>query len=166
MIMTKINNVCPKCGKSVSANSKFCNACGEKILENTSSAVDMLNKSTKIINTVTSTVSKVESTVNSAAKISSAADQISQIIVRPPAEWQVVVGDMIPVAGQKIVDAAVSTASAKIQQKVTAEVTKKVQDVIITAIPSNDDKKVIQEPVVESPSINTTATPVLSLIHI
>jgi predicted amidophosphoribosyltransferase len=127
---------CPKCGFIADDKSQFCRSCGNPLkikssLEDTSNrggTKETLEHISEDLKKVTSTVSKVESALNTASKIGSATDQISKFIVRPPAEWRVVVGEMLPVAGQQIAEATISAASRQIQMKVTEEITKKLED--------------------------------------
>lgn len=119
---------CSECGTSNSIGSKFCRSCGYKLSSDVQSGVNLLEKTSDVLGKVSSTVSKVESTINSAAKIGSTAEKVSSFIVRPPAEWKVVVGEMLPVAGQQIAEATISTASQQVQKKVMEEITQKMEE--------------------------------------
>ncbi len=111
---------CPKCGTALSPGAKFCPGCGE---QTTASAPggQGLQKAAEAIQTVSSTISKVESATQSAKTVARTAKDLSTITIRPPAQWKVVVGEVLPVAGKKVVDAAVSTAGQKVEQAVTEE---------------------------------------------
>lgn len=150
-----VHKKCPKCGIIGDDESRFCRSCGSPLIDSTrqdeipdeGGARQTLEHASQVLEKVTSTVSKVESTLNTVVKIGSAADQVSQFIVRPPAEWQVVVGDMLPVAGQRMAEAAVSSAGQQIQRKVTEEITKKLEEKLVTPVPAETPPPVIIEPV-------------------
>lgn len=126
--MTSSQKFCTKCGTSNNIDVKFCRNCGEGLSSPMNSATEFLEKGNQVLNNVSSTVSKVESAFNTVAKVGSATDQISKFIVRPPAEWKVVVGEMMPAAGQVIAETAIHTAGQKIQEKVTEVVSEKLDN--------------------------------------
>jgi hypothetical protein len=128
---------CPKCGIPVNAGSKFCSSCGTPLTGGriqaegkNNSPGETLRQASDVLNKVNSTVSKVESTINTASKIGSLAGQASGIIIRPPAEWKVVVGEVLPTVGQKMVESAVITAEQHVQQQVQ----QKVQDEVVRQV--------------------------------
>lgn len=131
---------CPKCGVDNTKGAKFCKSCGAPAQTGSQPAspdasrntVDPIQKATEILDTVASTASKIESTVTKAAQIGTAAREISQVVIRPPAEWQVVVGDILPTAGEKIVEQGVHVAEQKVQQAVN----QKIADVLSDTPPS------------------------------
>ncbi|HNI42599.1 MAG TPA: zinc-ribbon domain-containing protein, partial [Methanoregulaceae archaeon] len=90
---------CPKCGTALSPGAKFCPGCGE---QTTASAPggQGLQKAAEAIQTVSSTISKVESATQSAKTVARTAKDLSTITIRPPAQWKVVVGEVLPVAGK------------------------------------------------------------------
>ena len=128
--MTENKKFCPNCGTAHTLTANACRNCGERL---SSSGTNVFEKPAAVLGKVSSTVSKVESTMNTAATIGSAADRFSQIIVRPPAEWKVVVGEMVPQlaneAVDKVVTTAVSQAQGKVQERVQQEITSRVGDV-------------------------------------
>jgi uncharacterized OB-fold protein len=77
---------------------------------------------------VSSTISRAGSIASSAGTIARTAKDLSTITIRPPPQWKVVVGEVLPVAGRKAVDAAVSTAGQKVEQTVTEEVSRAVTE--------------------------------------
>jgi uncharacterized Zn finger protein (UPF0148 family) len=123
---------CPECGTPHKSGAKFCPKCGEPLASPPSTGAGTLEKASEVVDKVSSTVSKVESTIHSAGKITQTAKQLSTITIRPPAEWKVVVGEVLPVAGQKVVDTAVSTAKQQVEQKVRGEVSKQITEKIGT----------------------------------
>ena len=133
---------CPTCGEENTKGAKFCRSCGAPLQTVSQSASpdaagrtgDPIQKATEILDTVASTASKIESTVTKAAKIGTAAQEISQVVIRPPAEWQVVVGDILPAAGEKILEQGVHMAEQKVQQAVH----QKISDVLSDTPPSGN----------------------------
>lgn len=119
---------CPKCGTALSAGAKFCPGCGQRVSESAPEGKGSLQKTAEAIQTVTSTISKVESATQSAKTVARTARDLSTITLRPPAQWKVVVGEVLPVAGRKAVDAAVSTAGQKVEQTVTEEVSRVITE--------------------------------------
>lgn len=141
---------CPECGTPHTSGAKFCPKCGASLSSPPPSGTGTLEKAAEVVDKVSSTVSKVESTMRSAGKITQTARQLSTITIRPPAEWKVVVGEVLPVAGQKVVDTAVSTAKQQVEQKVRGEVTKQITEKIGTL--KKPLEGVPQERVVPSPA--------------
>ncbi|ABD41756.1 hypothetical protein Mhun_2048 [Methanospirillum hungatei JF-1] len=127
---------CPACGQDNSQGAKFCRSCGTPLQTGShgvgpdvgKSTGDSFQKATEILDTVASTASKIESTVTKAAQIGTAAQEISQVIIRPPAEWQVVVGDILPAAGEKIVEQGMETAEERVKQVVSQKITDVLSD--------------------------------------
>ena len=114
----------------------------------------------------------MESAVNTAGKIAQTAGELSGVVIRPPAQWEVVVGEMLPVAGQKMVESAVITAEKQVQQQVQAkvqeEVVRQVEKVIRKPEPAPVPEPVVQQPspieVTPVPSAATTSTPPLPFL--
>jgi predicted nucleic acid-binding Zn ribbon protein len=131
---TPSQRFCPKCGTANKGNAKFCRNCGENFTSGQVSAAETVEKASDVVNKVTSTVSKVQSTVQSAEKIVETTSSLSSIVIRPPAQWQVVVGDILPATGQKMVESAVTSAERHVQQqvgqKVQEEVVRQVSKVV------------------------------------
>jgi len=123
---------CPECGTPHKSGAKFCPKCGASLSSLPSTGAGTLEKASEVADKISSTVSKVESTMHSAAKVTQTAKQLSAITIRPPAEWKVVVGEVLPIAGQKVVDSAVATAKQQVAQKVGEEVSKQVTKTIGT----------------------------------
>lgn len=67
-----------------------------------------------------------------AAQIGTAAQEISRVIIRPPAEWQVVVGDILPAAGEKIVEQGMETAEERVKQVVSQKITDVLSDTLLS----------------------------------
>mgnify|MGYP001420769529 CR=1 FL=1 len=123
---------CQTCGSPYTAGAKFCPKCGASLSSPPPAGTGTLEKAAEVVDKVSSTVSKVESTMRSAGKITQTARQLSTITIRPPAEWKVVVGEILPVAGQKVADTVVSTAKQQVEQKVREEVSKQITEKIGT----------------------------------
>jgi len=119
---------CPKCGIPLSPGAKFCPGCGQKISDSAPAGKGSLQRAAEAIQTVSSTISKVESATQSAKTVVETARDLSTITIRPPAQWKVVVGEVLPVAGKKVVDAAVSTAGQKVEQCVTEKVSRVITE--------------------------------------
>ena len=119
---------CPKCGTAHAPGAKFCASCGERFPPSQPTGMESLKKSAEVMEKVSSAVSKAESISSSAGTVARTARDLSTITIRPPAEWKVVVGEVLPVAGKKVVDSAVSTAGQKVEQKVTEEVSRVVTE--------------------------------------
>lgn len=139
--MPENQKFCPKCGTANKIDAKFCRSCREKLASAGGITVQAVQKAADVANTVASTVSKVGSAVSTAGRIAETAGELSQVVIRPPAEWKVVVGDMLPVAGQKIAESAVTAAGAQVQQAVQ----QKVQEEVVRQV-----SKAVSKPVSES----------------
>ena len=126
--MSETKKFCTKCGTARKNEAKFCSACGEPFPSAHPAAAGTLDRASEIAGKVSSTVSSVESTISSAQNIAQAAGQLSPIVIRPPGQWKVVVGELLPVAGQKMVDSAVSTARQQVEQKVREEVSQQITE--------------------------------------
>lgn len=122
--MPETKKFCPKCGTEHPDGKKFCKKCGEHLSSYIPPGANLSGRNSGVLNKVTSTVSKVESTVNTAARIGSAAEQITQVIVRPPAEWTVIVGEMAPQLGKEAGNRVVATAASQAQGKILEQVQK------------------------------------------
>lgn len=122
--MSAQKNVCERCNTAYTRGAKFCPKCGAPVTQSSPGGTATLEKASEVIDKVSSTASKIQSTINSAGSIAKTARDLSTITIRPPAEWKVVVGEMLPVAGQKVIDKAISSA----EQKVTGEVTRVVTE--------------------------------------
>lgn len=148
--MTENQKFCPKCGTANKADAKFCRSCREKFVAAGILTTETMQKAADVANTVASTVSKVGSAVSTAGKIAQTAGELSQVVIRPPAEWKVVVGDMLPTAGQKMVESAVVTAEnqvqQQVQQKVQEAVTRKVSEIVSDKVPEPPESLVPASP--------------------
>ena len=121
--MSTQKNICERCGAEYTRGARFCPKCGAPLVPSSPGGAGGFESASGVVNKVSSMISKVQSTVNSAGSIAKTAENLSTITIRPPAEWKVVVGEVIPVAGQKAVEAAVSTAEKKVVGEVSRVVT-------------------------------------------
>jgi hypothetical protein len=135
--MSEQRSRCPRCGTALSPGAKFCPGCGEQNPASAPGGQGSLQKAAEAVQAVSSTVSKVESTVRSAGTVARTARDLSTITIRPPAQWKVVVGEILPVAGKKAVDAAVSTAGQKVTGEVSRVVTEHLRDASQTSVPES-----------------------------
>lgn len=116
--MSVTKRYCPKCGTANPGAARFCRSCGEHFTEAPEDAEKTLQKAAEVVNNVSSTVSQAESTVNAAGQAARAAGAVTRMVVQPPAKWDVVVGEMPPEIGKKILETGVSVAGDKIEQEV------------------------------------------------
>jgi len=149
--MPEKQKFCPKCGIANKVDAKFCRSCGEQLAMKGLTAAETMQKASEVVNTVSSTVSKVESAVSTAGKIAQTAGELSHVVIRPPAEWKVVVGEILPTTGQKMVDSAVVTAENRVQQQVQQKVQEEVVRQVSQMI-SKPEPVAVPESVVPSPA--------------
>lgn len=140
--MPENQKFCPKCGTANKTDAKFCRSCREKFAPAGGITAETVQKAADVATTVASTVSKVGSAVGTAGKIAETAEEISQVVIRPPAEWKVVVGDMLPAAGGKIVESAVTAAGTQVQQQVQ----QKVQEAVTRQVSEMASKNLPEPP--------------------
>ncbi|MDD1711320.1 MAG: zinc ribbon domain-containing protein [Methanoregulaceae archaeon] len=112
--MTAKEKFCPKCGDSCSPEAKFCGSCGYRFDEKGTG--DVARK-------VQETVRSAESAVRTAESAVRTATQVRDLVITPPAEWKVVVGDKLP-------EALVAKAAGTIQAKATDVVAGKANEVL------------------------------------
>lgn len=112
--MTGRENRCPKCGDPCSPGAKFCGSCGYRFDEK--GAKDVARK-------IQETVRSAESAARTAESAVRTATQVRDLVITPPAEWKVVVGDRLP-------DALAAKAAGTIQAKATDVVAGKATEVL------------------------------------
>ena len=112
--MTGKERRCPKCGDSCSPGAKFCGSCGYRFDEK--GAKDVVRK-------VQETVRSAESASRTAESAVRTATQVRDLVITPPAEWKVVVGDKLP-------EALAAKAAGTIQAKATDLVAEKAKEAI------------------------------------
>ncbi len=124
--MTGKENRCPKCGDSCSPGAQFCGSCGYRFDEK--GTRDLARK-------VQETVRSAESAARTAESAVRTATQVRDLVITPPAEWKVVVGDRLP-------EAVAAKATAAVQEKAADLVAEKAKEglerVIFTTAKSPD----------------------------
>ena len=120
--MTGKEKCCPKCGDSCSPGAKFCGSCGYRFDEK--GARDVVRK-------VQETARSAESAVRTAESAVRAATQVRDLVITPPAEWKVVVGDKLPEA---LAAKAAGTIQAKATDVVAGKATEALERVVFTTV--------------------------------
>ena len=110
--MTGKENRCPKCGDSCSPGAQFCGSCGYRFDEK--GTRDLARK-------VQETVRSAESAARTAESAVRTATQVRDLVITPPAEWKVVVGDRLP-------EAVAAKATAAVQEKAADLVAEKAKE--------------------------------------
>jgi uncharacterized OB-fold protein len=112
---------CKQCGAVSSRKAKFCPKCGTPLTPSPAGQAGTWEKISGAVDTISSTVPGVRSTVSSAASLAKTAESLAGIPASPPAEWKVVVGEVLPAAGQRAVEAAVEAGVTAAGRKVAGE---------------------------------------------
>ncbi len=99
--MTGREKVCPKCGDSCSPAAQFCGSCGHRFDEKSSG--DLARKVQETVRSAESAARTAESAVRTATKV-------RDLVITPPVEWKVVVGDRLP-------EALAAKATAAVQER-------------------------------------------------
>ena len=124
--MTGKENRCPKCGDSCSPGAQFCGSCGYRFDEKSSG--DLARKVQETVRSAESAARTAESAVRTATKV-------RDLVITPPVEWKVVVGDRLP-------EALAAKATAAVQGKAADLVAEKAKEglerVIFTTAKSID----------------------------
>ncbi|HNL86632.1 MAG: zinc ribbon domain-containing protein [Methanoregulaceae archaeon] len=124
--MTGREKVCPKCGDSCSPAAQFCGSCGYRFDEKSSG--DLARKVQETVRSAESAARTAESAVRTATKV-------RDLVITPPVEWKVVVGDRLP-------EALAAKATAAVQGKAADLVAEKAKEglerVIFTTAKSID----------------------------
>lgn len=129
--MTENKKFCPKCGTAHTPSAKFCRKCGETFsVQNGFPETDMLRKAANTLDKAESTLSKVTSTVTSAESLAERSQTLSTLIIQPPVEWSVFVGDIDSEAGKKAIERMFSETEGKIEGRIQQEVSTRIEDVI------------------------------------
>ena len=124
--MTGREKFCPKCGNSCAPAVKFCGSCGYRFDEKDSG--DLARK-------VQETVRSAESAARTAESAVRAATQVRDLVIIPPAEWKVVVGDRLPEA---LAAKATTTVQGKAADLVAEKAKEGLERVIFTTAKSHD----------------------------
>lgn len=129
--MTEKQKFCPKCGTPHNPGATFCRKCGEKFsVKAGSSITDTIQQTGDTLDKAGSTLSKVESTIKTAESLAQAPQTLSPLIIRPPVEWSVFVGDIDSEAGKKAIESMLSETQGKFEERIQQEVSTRVGDVI------------------------------------
>lgn len=87
--MTDPGHVCPRCGNPRSPGARFCGSCGFRFEE---------QRTVEIVKKAQETVRSAESAVRVAESAVRTAGEVRDLVITPPAEWKVVIGDRLPEA--------------------------------------------------------------------
>jgi hypothetical protein len=120
--VTGREKICPKCGDSCSPGAKFCGSCGYRFDE---------TGAKEVVRKVRETVRSAESAARTAESAVRTATQVRDLVITPPAEWKVVVGDKLPEA---LAVKAAGTIQAKATEVVAGKATETIERVVFTTV--------------------------------
>lgn len=107
-IMTEKQKFCPRCGTPHDAGAKFCRSCGKQFtVTGGPPAREAIREMGDAIEKATSVPGKVESVVRTAESMARAAWTEPPLILRPPVEWKVIIGDMGTDAGKRALESVI-----------------------------------------------------------
>jgi hypothetical protein len=124
--MTGREKICPKCGDSCSPGAKFCGSCGFRFDEKDPG--DLARK-------VQETVRSAESAARTAESAVRTATQVRDLVITPPAEWKVVVGDRLPEA---VAAKATGAVQAKAADLLAEKAKEGLEGVVFTTVENPD----------------------------
>lgn len=116
---------CPGCGSPRKPGAKFCAKCGMRFDEKSTA-----EQAYKTAQEVSKTAKSIESTVSQAGAAIRTAGQVKDIVITPPAQWKVVIGDRLPGVMQAAADKAID----KVGEEAKAAVKAKMEDVVEGAL--------------------------------
>jgi len=119
---TGTQKFCPKCGDSCSPGAKFCGSCGYRFEE---------KGAVEVVRDVKQKVQKVESAVRTAESAVHTISKVQDLVISPPAEWKVVIGDKLPEA---LVEKTAGAVQARATDMIAEEDHKTVEKVVSTAV--------------------------------
>jgi uncharacterized Zn finger protein (UPF0148 family) len=116
--MTGKTQFCPRCGSPRSPGATFCGSCGFRFMEQDAGVT---------ARKVQETVRSAESAVRMAESAARTVGGVRDLVITPPAEWRVVVGDRLP-------EALAARAAASVESKITGIVVDKATSALEKAV--------------------------------
>jgi hypothetical protein len=128
--MANPQHFCPQCGTPNGPESRFCRSCGISLAPGKEApGAGGEDTATRLTGTVTSAMSNAESALQQAGSLLKSAEAATPLVIRPPAQWKVVVGDLASAKADNAVREAVGNVIQRGQEKVKTEIERKMDDV-------------------------------------
>jgi hypothetical protein len=128
--MANPQHFCPQCGTPNRPESRFCRSCGKSLAPGKEPAgAGREDNAARLTGTITSVMSTAESTLQQAGSLLKSAEAATPLVIRPPTQWKVVVGDIASAKADSAVREAVGNVTQKGREKVKSEIERKMDDI-------------------------------------